>query len=82
MAENKLLSPGQKLKPVVESDEVLQIVKTLYNINIESITELNSYDDRNFLIQSNTGQRYVFKISNYLDSSTPDLIGELMTTYE
>lgn len=82
MAESKLLNPGQKVKPVIKHGEVLKIVQQLYKINVASIVELNSYDDRNFLIQSDTGPRYVFKISNYLDSSTPGLIGKAMSLNE
>ena len=78
MAENKLLEPGQKLKPSIKSDEVIQIIVDLYQIQVVEISELNSYDDRNFFIKSNDGKKYVFKISNYLDSSCPGLIGEFL----
>ena len=77
MAESKLLEPGQKLKPSICNDEVVGIIQDLYRQQVTGITELNSYDDRNFLIQTDGGAKFIFKISNFLDSSTPGLIGKI-----
>lgn len=77
MAENKLLEPGQKVKPNIESNEVIRVAQDKFQIKVKTISELDSYDDRNYLITTNNDKKFVFKISNFLDSSSPGLIGML-----
>lgn len=48
--EGILLKPGQSIKPFVPSDVASSLVQKLYNLEITSIKELNSYDDKNFHI--------------------------------
>ena len=45
-----LLKPGQSIKPHVPFDVASLLVKKLFNLEITSIKELNSYDDKNFHI--------------------------------
>jgi hypothetical protein len=45
-----LLKPGQQIKPYVPNEVVHQLVLKLYNLEVISIKELNSYDDKNFHI--------------------------------
>lgn len=46
-----LLKPGQQIKPYVPNEVIHQLVKKLYNLEVLSMKELNSYDDKNFHIQ-------------------------------
>lgn len=41
---------GTKIKPEFEKEQAKQIVQKLYGISTLEICELNSYDDRNFLV--------------------------------
>lgn len=43
-----LLKPGQQIKPHVPHEVVHQLVLKLYNLEVASVKELNSYDDKNF----------------------------------
>ena len=45
-----LLKPGQQIKPYVPNEVVHQLALELYNLEVVSIKELNSYDDKNFQI--------------------------------
>lgn len=45
-----VLKPGQQIKPYVPNEVVHQLVKKLYNLEVSSVKELNSYDDKNFYI--------------------------------
>ena len=54
MAESViLLKPGQRIKPQVTEDDVKRLLLKLYNLEVGSIKELNSYDDRNFFVKVN-----------------------------
>ena len=51
MEENEiLLKPGQQIKPHVTNEVIHQLVQKLFNVEVLSIKELNSYDDKNFHI--------------------------------
>lgn len=41
---------GTKIKPEFSQEQAKQIMQKIYGINTLEICELNSYDDRNFLI--------------------------------
>lgn len=50
VAESEILSPGTKIRPDVEEEDVRRMAERLYGIIIKESCELMSYDDRNFLI--------------------------------
>ncbi len=50
--EGEILQPGTKIKPEITEAEAIKLVERLYGIVTKEIVELNSYDDRNFLIHS------------------------------
>lgn len=50
--EGEILQPGKKIKPDITEAEAIKLAERLYGIVTKDITELNSYDDRNFLIHS------------------------------
>ncbi|CAM1308424.1 Uncharacterised protein g4846 [Pycnogonum litorale] len=64
------------LKPDVNDEDVIDLLKRFYNFDVTHVTELNSYDDRNFHFKvSNKGAEinthgYVLKILNRRDSNT------------
>jgi hypothetical protein len=41
---------GMKIKPQVEGDSAKEIAQRVYGIKAIELCELNSYDDKNFLI--------------------------------
>lgn len=47
---DEILQPGKKIKPEITEAQALKLAERLYGIVAKDITELNSYDDRNFLI--------------------------------
>lgn len=49
---DEILQPGKKIKPEITESEAIKLAERLYGIVTKDITELNSYDDRNFLIHS------------------------------
>ena len=53
MASNNegLLQPGQIIRPLIEEDAVPDLVAKLYDLEVKSIKQLKSYDDKNFLLQ-------------------------------
>lgn len=46
----EILKPGTKIRPDVDSTEAKKLAERLYGIVTKDISELVSYDDRNFLI--------------------------------
>lgn len=78
MAEG-ILKPGKRIKPFLELDAAKKLVEKLYDVKIKKISELDSYDDRNYKVETvvaykEFGNQFVFKITNTLDSSIPGLI--------
>ena len=49
--EELMLEPGQQIKPEVTVEDVHRLVCTFYNLEVISVKELNSYDDRNFFVK-------------------------------
>lgn len=45
------LQPGQRIKPNVSLDQAKKLVEEYYKLEVESIKELNSYDDNNFYVK-------------------------------
>lgn len=63
-------------KPCLDSKEAKKIAEELFGIKQDpkyEVMELDSYDDRNFLITSST-ERFVLKVHNGVDSDTFDHI--------
>lgn len=48
------LKPGSKIRPVVTEEEVRKLLERLYGIIVLEMGEMDSYDDKNFLIQADT----------------------------
>ncbi|XP_057380551.1 hydroxylysine kinase-like isoform X2 [Daphnia carinata] len=80
-----LLKPGQQIKPYVPNEVIQDLLLKLYNLQVISVEELNSYDDRNFHIMVKEHNclpdtedvcldGYVLKITNSLDSKACNLI--------
>ena len=79
--------PGPSTRPDLSEEQAQHIVERLYGVQVTSISELNSYYDRNFHIVINDKHAnpylgtvnphgYVFKILNSLDSQMKH-VGEL-----
>lgn len=51
------LKPGSKIRPNVTEEDVRKLAERLYGIIVLEMCELDSYDDKNFLIQAD---RWVF----------------------
>ncbi|XP_053211425.1 hydroxylysine kinase-like [Panonychus citri] len=73
------LEPGEKIKPNIDIDSAEKLVDKLFNFKVIKIIEIDSYDDRNYLIEIESdfhdhGKKFVLKITNSLDSSFPRLI--------
>ena len=73
------LQPGQQIRPSVSTKGAVLLVEKLYGVKVQSVKELNSYDDKNFLVtiesvedrsnlERNETQQYTLKILNSLDS--------------
>ena len=71
------LEPGQKIKPSFDDKDAMAFVQDKYSLRVKTVKEMNSYDDRNFLIITDDDARFTLKVSNSLDSSVPNLIGML-----
>lgn len=53
-AEVVILKPGSKIRPHLEEEDAIRLAERLYGITTSKISELVSYDDRNFLIHVDT----------------------------
>ncbi|KAG0724729.1 Hydroxylysine kinase [Chionoecetes opilio] len=80
-----MLQPGLVIRPVVGGEEAATLVQKIFGLTVSSIKELNSYDDRNFYIKVEEGNKnphikelcpdgYVLKITNLLDSKKSEII--------
>ncbi|CAD5115365.1 DgyrCDS4344 [Dimorphilus gyrociliatus] len=88
MAEGKseVLEVGQIIKPATTKDMAKYLVEKLYGIKTTNITELNSYDDRNYLIEvepshsnphlGKLDEKYLLKVLNCMDSKKNHFLGE------
>jgi len=81
MSEDKriggILEPGQIIRPEVTIRLAEQLIRDNFGYAVKKITELNSYDDKNFYVEAvrvrnglEDGERkkFVFKILNSMDS--------------
>ena len=73
------LTPGQAIRPKLSEGEARQLVEKLYGVKIKSISEENSYDDKNYMVKLEPEWRnphiealwphgYMFKVLNSMDS--------------
>ncbi|CAO1368817.1 unnamed protein product [Diamesa serratosioi] len=80
-----ILTPGTKIKPEITTEDAKQILLKVYGISSVEICELNSYDDRNFLvfadkqiknpnIQNFCTDGYVLKVLNSFDSCKSEFV--------
>ncbi|ROT79026.1 Hydroxylysine kinase [Penaeus vannamei] len=80
-----LLQPGQIIRPMLKKADVPALVGKLYGLTVVSVKELNSYDDKNYLIQVQSKVNnphmtdlcphgYVVKVTNSLDSKNIHLM--------
>ena len=60
-----LLKPGQQIKPYVPNEVLLDLVLRLYNLEVTSVKELNSYDDKNFHIKVFSNISHIFIRNNF-----------------
>ncbi|ODN04830.1 Hydroxylysine kinase [Orchesella cincta] len=69
------LQPGQRIKPNVTLSVAQTLVEKHYGLQLESIKELNSYDDNNFYVKAKLPdgktEKYTFKVLNSMDSKNP-----------
>lgn len=49
-----VLKPGTKIRPQVTEEDAIRLAERLYGISTRDISELMSYDDKNFLIHVDT----------------------------
>lgn len=57
MEENNvevILKPGTKIRPQITEEEAIRLAERLYGISTREISELVSYDDKNFRILVDT----------------------------
>lgn len=62
-------------KPADNPIAVKKRVKELYGYEVEAIRHLNSYDDRNYLIDTSDGKQLIVKITNSYETSLKGFIG-------
>ncbi|RWS02853.1 hydroxylysine kinase-like isoform X2, partial [Dinothrombium tinctorium] len=79
-SEKTLLKPGVVIKPNCNELTAVDLVHRFYGFKVIELTEMNSYDDRNYLITVEEREtncnliQYTLKITNSLESSVPNLI--------
>ena len=82
-----VLTPGNIVRPEIEPKHVTSLTGNIFGLSVSHMTELNSYDDRNFLVRVSEESEneniseispdgYVLKVLNSLDSEYEDAIGE------
>lgn len=54
ITDTVLLKPGSKICPQLEKEDAIRLAEHLYGITTSKISELLSYDDRNFRIHADT----------------------------
>ncbi|XP_058797230.1 hydroxylysine kinase [Phymastichus coffea] len=87
MTEGILLKPGQQIKAIMNQNDARRFVELRYGLVVESIKELDSYDDRNYRIlckdtsinnnpyvSSIAKNGYILKVINSLDSKKTSFI--------
>lgn len=85
-SESDFLRPGQTIRPKADKKTASDLVTRLYGFRVKNVTELNAYDDKNFHVTCDerdfdnpwinevSGDGYVLKIMNSLDSKKTDFV--------
>ncbi|XP_047371480.1 hydroxylysine kinase isoform X2 [Vespa velutina] len=82
---NILLSPGQRIRPNMNKETVIDLLSKIYGLTAMDIKELNAYDDKNYHVHCKESHEnpyiseisehgYVLKIINSLDSRNTHVI--------
>ena len=58
------------IKPDVSSDFASDIARRYFNVCPVVVKELHSYDDRNFYMETESGDLYLLKVSNSLETES------------
>ena len=62
-------------KPPTTEESVVSICDRLYpQLGIENVKEINSYDDRNYLVSGNNEEQFILKITNSIDTQDDGLL--------
>ena len=64
----------QDSKPPMTDATASDIIRQLYGIDVNRISELNAYDDRNYYVLANDQAEYVLKITNSVDTAKAGLL--------
>uniref|UniRef100_A0A1B0AUR9 Hydroxylysine kinase n=1 Tax=Glossina palpalis gambiensis TaxID=67801 RepID=A0A1B0AUR9_9MUSC len=62
--ETVILEPGSNIKPKVTNDDVESLLRRLYGVTIGEITELISYDDRNYFVKEDPNVKNPFILTH------------------
>ena len=46
------MKPGEVIKPPVDKDLAVQLIRDLYGLCAKNVKEFNSYDDKNYFFKS------------------------------
>lgn len=55
-------------KPTLSADEVPALAKRLFGVTVATTVEIDSYDDRNFRVDCDSGECFIFKVHNGVES--------------
>lgn len=64
----------QTKPPLLGDQDIITLCATYYDIHVERVKELNSYDDRNYIVHTSNGDKFVLKMTNSYDSEQPGLL--------
>lgn len=79
-SNSDMLQPGRQIRPMISCKVAVELVERLYGLQVLNVRELNSYDDRNFLVKIDPQSirnsfvediwphGYVLKVLNSMDS--------------
>ncbi len=77
--QDQVLQVGQIIRPQMTLDTARELGERLYGLKVKSVKELNSYDDKNYLLMTEPqstnphikevcGDGYILKVLNSMDS--------------
>lgn len=52
--EGKIVAPGEQIQPQIDLSGAVRLAEKLFGIKVETATELNGYDDKNYHLQVTT----------------------------
>lgn len=56
--EGKVVAPGEQIQPQIDLSGAVRLAEKLFGIKVETATELNGYDDKNYHLQVTTDVYY------------------------